>query len=152
MNQDQFEKLIDIGIKREKEAHEFYRFAESKVNDKAIRSIFHQLAEEELNHKKILEKFRNNPELPARIKAPDVNYFLAEETDLPDLNDKMTPAQALALAMKKEQQAVQFYQKLAENSSDPDVKNICLDIASMELGHKQKLENAYVDIAYVEAF
>jgi rubrerythrin len=72
--------------------------------------------------------------------------------ELPALTTEMKPADALALAMKKEQYAVTFYQKLAAQTDDEQVKMMLLEIANMELNHKQNLENAYTDIAYVEAF
>ncbi|MBN2461233.1 MAG: ferritin family protein, partial [Candidatus Cloacimonetes bacterium] len=115
MDKTQFEHLIDIGIKREEEAHSFYQFAGSRINNRAIKKIFHELATEELNHKELLLQFKQNPALHARLQAPSVEYFLAEETELPKLHQDMKPADALALAMKKEQQAVEFYKRLASN-------------------------------------
>ena len=77
---------------------------------------------------------------------------MAEEVELPELTESMKPADALALAMKKEQQAVEFYRRLAQNTTDNELKKLCLEMANMELNHKQKLENAYTDVAYVEDF
>jgi rubrerythrin len=64
----------------------------------------------------------------------------------------MKPADAIALAMKKELQAAEFYQELAANMSDENLKASAISLANMELAHKTKLEKAYVDIAYIEAF
>ena len=52
----------------------------------------------------------------------------------------------------KEEQAVTFYKKLADQTDDIEMKKLCLDIANMELIHKHKLKDAYTDIVYIEAF
>lgn len=143
---------MEIGIRREEEAYAFYQFAATRISDKAIRQIFSELAADEKGHKELLLRFQANPDLPGRLQAPAVDYLLAEETELPELSEDMKPADALALAMKKEQQAVEFYRRLADNSLDSEVKELCLHMADMELNHKFKLENAYTDVAYIEAF
>jgi rubrerythrin len=86
------------------------------------------------------------------MSKPVTDYGLAEKVDLPVLSVDMKPAEALALAMKKEQQAVEFYRNLAESTEDDEIKKLCLEMAGMELSHKQKLENAYTDVAYIESF
>jgi rubrerythrin len=144
--------LLDLGIQREEEAHEFYSFAAQQTSNKVIRNIFKELSKEELDHKKLLLNFKNDPRLAAKLKAPEKDYKISEGAELPDLNDEMKPADALALAMKKEQLAVEFYQNLAKDFVDEEAIELCISIANMELNHKQKLENAYADVAYVEVF
>jgi rubrerythrin len=152
MDKDKFYKVMDLAIKREVEAYEFYKDVAERIDDKAIQKIFKTLATEEVGHKDLLERFKYNPDLPVKMSSPEIDYHLAEEVELPELSIDMKPADALALAMKKEQLAVEFYRKLANQTEDGDVKKLLLEIANMELSHKQKLENAYTDIAYVEAF
>ena len=152
MTEEQFNRIIELGINREEEAHGFYNYAASRVDNKVIKQIFKELAEDELGHRELLLRFKADPKLPGKLIAPDVDYFLAEETELPDLSENMKPADALALAMKKEEQAVEFYRKLADQTEDTEMKKLCLDIAKMELNHKHKLEDAYTDVAYIEAF
>jgi rubrerythrin len=64
----------------------------------------------------------------------------------------MRPAEALALAMKREQEAAEFYLGLARAAADPALRAAFEDIARMELGHKARLEGMYVDVGYPEAF
>lgn len=152
MDKDRFNQIMDLAIKREVEAYNFYKDVAERVDDKAIIKIFTTLATEEVGHKDLLERFKYNPDLPVKMSSPEIDYHLAEEVELPELSIELKPADALALAMKKEQLAVEFYRKLAEKTEDGDVKKLLLEIANMELSHKQKLENAYTDIAYIEAF
>lgn len=144
--------ILDIGIKREEEAHDFYLFASEQVSNKVIKNIFKELSMEELGHKDLLLRFKNDPKLASKLKAPEKDYKLAEKEDLPELSESMKPADALALAMKKEQLAVEFYRDLAAEFTDTEASSLCLKMADMELNHKQKLEDAYTDVAYIEAF
>jgi rubrerythrin len=64
----------------------------------------------------------------------------------------MKPADAIALAMKKEEEAMVQYKQMAESCSQPEKKQVFLDLAAMEQGHKQKMENAFVDIGYPEVW
>ena len=77
---------------------------------------------------------------------------VAEATELPKLTLDMQPADAIALAMKKEQQAVEFYRDLSKHCADQEIGKIFENLANMELTHKQKLENVFVEIGYPEAF
>ena len=54
--------------------------------------------------------------------------------------------------MKKEQQAVEYYRALAEAADDRELKQAFTNLANMELSHKQRLENAFVQIGYPEVF
>lgn len=152
MKKSEFERILDLGIKRETEAHTFYQDVVEKFQDRALKQIFQDLADQELGHKTMLENFKINPDIQVKMSTPAVDFGLAETVDLPELSTDMTPAEALALAMKKEQQAVEFYRYLASYTNDEEVKQLILEMANMELAHKQILENAYTDVAYVESF
>jgi rubrerythrin len=152
MDREQLLGLLDIAIEREKEAYNFYSEVAKTFKDRGLVTIFTELADEEKGHRNLLESFKQNPEKHFQMEAPEKDYHLAEQTELPPLSTSMKPADAFALAMKKEQQAAEFYQDLAKRTSSDDVKELCLNLASMELKHKQKIENAYVDVAYVESF
>jgi rubrerythrin len=152
MDREQLTGLLEIAIQREIEAYDFYTKVAASFKDKALVMIFSELAQEEQSHRNLLETFLTHPEKHFEISAPARDYKLAEETELPALSIEMKPAEAFALAMKKEQQAAEFYRDLANRTIDDEVKDICLNLANMELKHKQKIEKAFVDVAYVESF
>ena len=64
----------------------------------------------------------------------------------------MKPADAIALAMKNEEEAMELYTWLAQGCDDPEQRRVFEDLAAMERDHKFKMENAFVDIAYPEAW
>jgi len=151
MNQQQYEALMEMAISREVEAYEFYRKVSERAQNPEVKTVFAQLSQEELGHKELLTQFKNDPAKVMQIQAPQ-DYKVAEATELPALSVEMKPADAIALAMKKEQQAVEFYRALEKNATEPELKTTFANLANMELGHKHRLENVFVQIGYPEAF
>jgi rubrerythrin len=54
--------------------------------------------------------------------------------------------------MKKEEEAMDMYQSLANNSSDEAQKKLFMNLSVMEKGHKTKLEDLYTNMAFPEAW
>jgi rubrerythrin len=152
MNPQQIEQILSVAIDREIEAYEFYQDVSERANDATVRDIFRQLAKEERGHRGMLEQYLYDPTMILKISAPAADYKVAEATELPKLSVAMKPADAIALAMKKEQQAVEFYRVLGDSASDASVRDVFASLANMELGHKQRLENVFVEIGYPEVF
>ncbi len=151
METAQFEALIELAVERETEANQFYHDVAAIMDNEEIKKIFSDLEKEELSHKNLLEEYKNIPNMALKFReSPD--YKVAETVDLPALTLKMKPVQAIALAMKKEQQAVEFYTDLAERSIDQAIRAACLELAKMETAHKAHLESIYTQIAVVEKF
>lgn len=152
MNFEEIRRQFDKAILREIEANEFYAKAAKTATDSGVRAIFTDLAGDELGHMELLERLREDPTLPMKMNKPAVDYKIAEEVDLPRLSIGMKPSEAIALAMKKEQQAMEFYSAMADGSPDGELKRIFQNLADMEAGHKCRLETLFVDIGYPEAF
>jgi rubrerythrin len=148
----ELERTFSLAIKREIEAYEFYRNISQRARDEEVRNVFSQLAGEEMGHKDLLEKYKSDPGMVMKIQAPSKDYKVAEATELPELSIEMKPADAIALAMKKEQQAAEFYRDLADRSTDSQLRDIFNNLENMELGHKRRLENVFVEIGYPEVF
>ena len=65
---------------------------------------------------------------------------------------EMKQADAIALAMKKEEEAMKAYYELARVSSNPDQSQEFSKLAAMEQGHKTKLEKLYTSMAFPEVW
>ena len=152
MNTPKIEELFTIAVRREMEAYEFYFSAAQRMKDTNVKDIFEQLAKEEMGHYELIEKFRNDPTSIMKISAPSADWKVAESEELPKLTIDMKLKDAIALAMKKEQQAVEFYRALAGSTTDGAVKAMFENLANMELGHKRRLETIFMDVGYPEAF
>ncbi len=151
MNSQDIEVIFSMAAKREMEANAFYSRVAKSAKDPAVKEVFDRLANEEMGHFELLERYRTDPTLPMKLSVPATDFKIAEATELPAFSDAMSPKDAIALAMKKEQQAVEFYKGMATGTKDTTLRGMFNNLANMELGHKQRLENVFVDIGYPEA-
>ncbi len=55
---------------------------------------------------------------------------------------------ALIFAMKREQQAIEFYSKMMGIMTDEAAKHLCERLVHAELKHKLRLETLYDDLFY----
>ncbi|RJO73215.1 MAG: ferritin [Myxococcales bacterium] len=148
---NEVERLLTVAIGREAEAYRFYNDVAKRVKDAGVRQVFAELAEEERKHEELLWRVKGDATLPFKIAMPK-DLKLAESVELPELKADMKPADAIALAMKKELLAAEFYRDLAAASTDLEFKGLCENLSNMELNHKQRLENIYVHVGYPEAW
>ncbi|MFH1653076.1 MAG: ferritin family protein [Pseudomonadota bacterium] len=152
MDKIEMEKIFSTAIDREIEAYEFYKDVATRIDNKEVKTVFEQLAKEEMGHKDMLESLKNDPTKMMKITPPAADYKVAEATELPPLSTDMKPADAIALAMKKEEAAVEFYRGMAAGAEESSIKDMFENLANMELGHKHRLENVFVEIGYPEVF
>ncbi|MDA3838685.1 MAG: ferritin family protein [Candidatus Delongbacteria bacterium] len=151
MNNSEYKAIITIAVGNEVEAHEFYKGVADKATDASLKSIFNELAEDELKHKQLLEGYLNN-DLKEMTFNETKDYKITESLPLPELSMDMKYTDAIVLAMKKEKDAVEMYNKFADASVNEEQKNIFLELSKMEKGHKAKLEDIYNDTAFVEVW
>ncbi|HZK24241.1 MAG TPA: ferritin family protein [Oscillospiraceae bacterium] len=151
MNIDDYRKIIATAIEFEIESYEFYQGVAEKTTDNNIKAIFASFATEELAHKNFLEDFLQGDARSLAIKTqPD--YKVADTVAMPKLTVEMQPAEAIALAMKKEEEAMKMYTSLANHADSPEHKKLFADLAAMEKNHKVELENIYVSTAFPEVW
>lgn len=152
MDQGTYQQIIKDAIQAEIEAHQFYLQVADKVTDSHLREMFRAFADEELKHRRILEGFKEKPDMSIHFaRVPD--FHLSETVaDAEALSLKMKPADAIALAMKKEEAAMRHYTQLADACDDVAQQKVFRELAAMERGHKVKMENAFVDIGYPEVW
>jgi len=152
MEESNINKLIDFAIAQEHAAYEFYKAAAEKVTNPGVKQLFQELAADENGHANLLELYRANKELGRIFKTQIIDYKIAETQDMPELSINMKPAEAIAIAMKREQQAAELYRAFAANANNGSEKEALENLANMEMGHKHKLENAFVDVGCPEVF
>ncbi|MDY0222594.1 MAG: ferritin family protein [Desulfobacterium sp.] len=146
-----FEKIVDMAIANEIEAWEFYQAAAQKVKEPYLKEMFQGFAREEKGHEQLLRDLLSKGTMALNFKET-TDYKVAETVDEPRLSLNMKPADAIALAMKKEERAMKEYTWLAERCEDEAEKKVFLDLAAMERGHKLQLERMFVDIGYPEVW
>ncbi|MGI6430677.1 MAG: ferritin family protein [Synergistaceae bacterium] len=147
-----YKEILKMAVGNEVEAYEFYRDAAAKMKDPAMKKTFMELADEESGHKVLLEGFLSN-EMKDMKFSDEKDYKVAETVEAPQtLSTDMAFKDAIALAMKKEQEAMEMYQQFADASEGAKQKETFLELAKMEKGHKVRLEGIYTDIAFIEVW
>lgn len=151
MKKNIYDDILQRAIEGEIEAAEFYSDVAAQSKNAYIKDLFVTFSKEEKKHRRILEGFRKDPSRAVAFeKVPD--FHVSETVDAPPLSMDMKPADAIALAMKKEEAAMRQYNALADVCSDPSRKKLFLELAAMERGHKRKMESAFVDIGFPEVW
>jgi rubrerythrin len=146
-----FDTIILQAIDEEIAAANFYREAARRMQDPSVKDIFERLAADENHHRDTLETFRFDP--VARLEFEHVvDFHVSEKEAMPALSFEMTPREAFQLAMKKEEQALKAYTRMAEGCRHAEMRRIYLELAEMERGHKTKLEELFVNAACPEVW
>lgn len=147
-----YKEILKMAVGNEVEAFEFYRDAAAKMKDPAMKKTFQELADEESGHKVLLEGFLSN-EMKDMKFSDEKDYKVAETVEAPQtLSTDMAFKDAIALAMKKEQEAMEMYQQFADASEGAKQKETFLELAKMEKGHKVRLEEIYTNVAFIEVW
>jgi rubrerythrin len=144
-------EILQSAIGREEAAYVFYLQIAERSGNAYIRQLFTQLASDELGHKAFLSGCLADPNLLTKLPVPP-DFQVAEATERPEAGAALRPADVIALAMKREQDAVEHYRRLAAMATVVDYRQAFEGLAAMELNHKGKLESAFVNIGYPEAF
>jgi len=58
-----YKEILNMAIRDEVEAFEFYDSVAQKVSDRSLKQIFGELAGEEQKHRQLLQAFLNNPSM-----------------------------------------------------------------------------------------
>ncbi len=144
-----FKKIIQFAIDREIEAETFYLEVAAKTKVEPLRKMFVGFASEENRHQVILKGVSDNETALQQFKqVPD--YKISATVEKSELTDEMTMADVFSIAMKREEESMEMYKKLAADSTADETKKVFESLALMEQGHKVKMEKFYSDVAYNE--
>ena len=143
--------ILDAAVEREEEAYKFYKDVAERAKPRAVKDAFQELARDELGHRDFLKNCQKDPSLLNKLPVPK-DYKVAEATESPRLSVDMKLVDAIALAMKREQEAAEFYQKLAKTAADSKYQETFRGLATMELGHKTRIEALFMDMGYPEVW
>jgi len=151
MNETEYREIIAAAIEGEIEAYNFYKEASGRVADPFLKKMFAEFAEEEQRHQTMLENIRRQTTFAGYFSS-GTDFKVSETVDKPALSIDMKPADAIALAMKNEEEAMEQYTAMADACDDPEKKAVFAELATMERNHKRRMEEAFVDVAYPEVW
>ncbi|MFB0559203.1 MAG: ferritin family protein [Dehalococcoidales bacterium] len=148
---DELAELLDTAIYKEITSQAFYVAGQSKTQDPAAKALMKELAREELEHSEQLKSLKEQGFRKQdwhRKKVPDlmISQYLVGDYGLEGAGLQDT----LVFAMKREQQAVEFYSKMMGIMRDEAAKHLCERLVHEELKHKLRLEVFYDDLFYGE--
>ncbi len=146
----ELQTLIEQAIAQEELSHDFYRRMAELTTHQDTRDTFLYLAREEQEHKHFLQQCLTPAGCPLAGRPQDTK--LAEYMQAPAITPEMSPKEALVVAMKREEAAHNFYTHLAGLQPPGEAKAFLEKMAQVELGHKEKVEYLYNNVAFPEAW
>ena len=135
--------ILDFAIAREQEAYEFYTDLGGKMENKHVSDMFSGFAQEEMGHKKKLQRIKEGTLLASapgkKIQDLKIGDYLVDM----EPTGEMGYQDALILAMKKEKAAFKLYLDLSEQTGDENLRDLFLSLAQEEAKHKLRFELEY---------
>ena len=151
MNAEDVKKIISDAIDGEVEAYTFYTSVSNRAHDPALKKLFEELAGEEKKHRQFLETFLAKDTANLGFTTTK-DYKVGDNLPTPKLTDDLKPLEGLVIAIKKELEAMQMYTQLATLSIDAEQELLFSQLATMERGHKARLEDLYVEMSFPEVW
>ena len=142
---------IKTAIQMEKEGYSFYKKAAVQTSSEMGKSIFESLASDELLHLDVFQKmfkdevgeFEWDNLVDSSKKYANIKIFPKDLKTMEGANPDSDEMDALRIGMDSEKEAIDYYKKILENTTDPDIKNIINEIIEQEKNHYLILEQEF---------
>jgi rubrerythrin len=143
MSEDRATRILKEAILLEKRGFAFYSKVAQQASGEAVKKFFNLMAEEEVNHVRILSEQFQSYRAGKRFKSGPYSdpgeFQTAAEILTPELKRQVSAADyeaaAIAAAMSMEKNAIQVYSSRAAETQDPDEKALYNWLARWETGH-----------------
>ena len=136
-------EVLELAIKREMQAAEFYMGCVARVADETTRVLFERLAEEELEHKAKLELEMVKEGYVAKTVGKLVDVDRPQYGDEIEIDAEIEYHEVVSMAVRKERQALRFYVQLAGLVPDEPAHEVFLQLAEEEARHLVRFEIEY---------
>jgi rubrerythrin len=142
---------LEMAIQTEIDGFTFYQTFAERTQDANAQAMFRQLAEDEVAHLELLRETKAALERDGRwsrydSRVPDsaegAPIFSRQRVEQ-NIMAYTSDLSALRMAYLIEKDAVDFYARAAEETSDPDGKRMFLDLVRMEQAHLNLLQGEY---------
>lgn len=143
-------EIIQYAIQKEIEAYNLYAGFVDKTKNPAAKKLLEELAEEELEHKSILQAISKVEELLEFKFEPIQDLKLSDHLLTPPIDENSDIQAVLAFAMKAEKAVYELYTQMSKAANEGKDSTIFQNLANMELIHKNKLESLYDDMFYTD--
>ena len=144
-------EILDIAIRREEVAYDFYMDIYHKVDDAGVKDTVEFIAREEKKHKAFLVSYKEGKYGGDSLRMADVvEYKLAEYLEEPEISKNSSSEEVYLVAAHREGRSHQFYSELANMHNDSKLKTMLQKMANEELKHKEKMEYLYSNTAFTQ--
>jgi rubrerythrin len=139
---------LDVAIKLETEGETFYLEQADKNSGSEIERVFRLLANEERKHRELLENLSKKLDytIPETDSEIEFESIFRDEKDF-KLETVVEPKQidVYRLALQKEKESIELYQKMKEEASDEGEKTLVDFLIKQEENH-YKIFNDIVEL------
>ena len=139
-------ELLDVAINAEIAAQELYSEASEIVDDQEGKLFLNRLVEEERGHQTMLESIKEMELFDGDIVVDEQSLFEAGK-DIHITNDSFKKEndieQIMLIALKREYKAKTRYEKMAEITSNTELKTIFSKLAKEEENHHKTILKKY---------
>jgi rubrerythrin len=136
-------EILEFAIAKEMEAYNFYMALAERAASPQMRTVFEDLAKEELDHKEKLELevMKTGQTVPAtpKLNVPEHEYIISDNHLQLDMDYK----DMLLLGMEKEEASFRIYIDLISQVQDQGSREVLLGLAEEEVKHKLRFETEY---------
>ncbi len=148
---DELTELLEMAMYKEIASQAFYIAGGNNTDDPGAKALMKELAEEELRHLEMLKELKERDWEKGHWHVEKIpNLMISEHLTGSDKLEGASVQDTLVFAMKREQQAVEFYSRMMSALRDEEAKRLCERLVHEELKHKYRLEILYDDLFYQE--
>lgn len=140
---NQYKDIVEFAIEREEDAYNFYTQARKIAKTSNAKTIFDQLAKQELRHKEKLEAIKLSSELLMDLSTLNIDDYKNDESFTPDMQYHMEYQQILLLAIKRESLSVRLYTDMRQAVHEPGGQQLFDRLIKEEEAHRDTLQMEY---------
>ena len=142
---------LEMAIQTEIDGYTFYQTFAERTEDQNAQAVFRRLAQDEVMHLELLRNTKAVLEDSGQwtnvaslgTEGPRGAPIFSRERVRQNVVAYTSDLSALRIAYLIEKDAVDFYSRAAEQTSDPNGKGMFLELVKMEQGHLDLLEGEY---------
>jgi rubrerythrin len=143
------QSILEKAIEKEIESQQLYGDLSQKMTNAAARDAFARLKREEEGHEELLRRYLRGELGEGGLRKEQIlGYKIAEYLEQPEITSGMGLADVFLVAANREKASHEFYLLLARAHPLGRVRSLLEQLAAQELGHKQKVEFLYTEVAF----
>jgi rubrerythrin len=142
-------QILEKAIQKEIDSQNLYIMLSHCISEPPAKAALKELARYEKEHQQFLEKYvQGGLKVGILGSAQPIDYHIAEYLEQPEISPDMSLKGIFLLAANREKASHQFYLGLAGAHPKGEVRSMMEKLAAQELGHKQKVETLYTEVAF----